>query len=182
MENCLLPPGAYPQQPLQPAACLNDSITEEEVTQGLDELHNGRAKGVQGIPSELLRYAKLHPEPKKPAPVNVLAPVLAEVLNAAFQVGIIPRQVNGGLVTPVFKKGDPLCTSNYRPIAVTEPVMRLYAQILNARLVQFTEKNNLRAPTQAGFRPGLSTLHSIFDLQHFIDGAQANDQQLYTCF
>ena len=60
--------------------------------------------------------------------------------------------------------------------------MRLFAQILNARLVKFTEENNLRAPTQSGFRPELSTLHSIFALQHFIDGAQANGQQLYTCF
>ena len=182
VDNCLLPPGAYPQQPLEPAACLNDAISEEEVIEGLSELHNGRAKGMQGVPSEFLRYAKLEPEPRKPAPVNVLAPVLTAVLNTAFQVGIIPSQVNGGLVTPVFKKGDPLCTANYRPIAVTEPVMRLYAHILNTRLVKFTEENNLRAPTQSGFRPELSTLHSIFALQHFVDGAQANSQQLYTCF
>jgi hypothetical protein len=61
--------------------------------------------------------------------VNVLSPVLAVVLNAAFQVGHIPSEVNGGLVTPVFKKGDPLCTDIYRPIAVTEPIMRFYADI-----------------------------------------------------
>ena len=107
---------------------------------------------------------------------------MIEVLNAAFQLGFIPSEINGGLVTPVFKKGDPLCTDNYRPIAVTEPIMRLYAHILNARLVKFTEENNLRSHTQSGFRPQLSTLHSIFALQYFVDKAKADNQQLYTCF
>ena len=61
------------------------------------------------------------------------------------EVGFIPSEVNGGLVTLVFKKGDPLCTDNYRPVAVTEPIMRLYASILNTRLVDFTEGNDLRS-------------------------------------
>ena len=176
------PHAAYPQQLVQPAKCLNNPISEEEVLDGLQRLHNGRAKGQQGLPSELLRYAKLIPEEGKPAPVNVLAPVLTAVLNAAFQSGSIPPDINGGLVTPVFKKGDPLDTGNYRPIAVTEPIMRLYAGILNARVVSFTENNDLRAHTQTGFRPGLATQHNLFALQHMIDEAQGNGKQLYTCF
>ena len=107
---------------------------------------------------------------------------LTDVLNAAFQSGCIPPDINGGLVTPVFKKGDPLDTGNYRPIAVTEPIMRLYAGILNARIVQFTEDNDLRAHTQTGFRPGLATQHNLFALQHTIDEARGSGRQLYTCF
>ena len=129
VHDCVLPPAAYPQQPLQPAACLNVAISEDEVGQALVGLHNGRAKGVQGLPSELLSYAKLELDPEKPPPVHVLAPILTAVLNATFEVGFIPGEVNGGLVTPVFKKGDPLCTDHYIPIAVTEPIMRLYANI-----------------------------------------------------
>ncbi len=62
------------------------------------------------------------------------------------------------LVTPVFKRGDPGDPANYRPIAVTEPLSRLYATVLNARLVSFTEECHLRDPTQVGFRPGKSTI------------------------
>ena len=182
VQNSALPPAAFPQHPWEPAACHNVAISEEEVQDGLTALHNGRAKGVQGVPSELFRYAKPEPAPGQPAPVNVLAPIVTEVFNAAFQAGIIPSQVNGGLVTPVFKKGDPFCTENYRPIAVTEPIMRLYAYILNARLVSFTEDNDLRSSTQSDFRPSLSTLHSVFALQHFVDQAKAGGQKLYTCF
>lgn len=128
VQERVVPLAAYPQQSLEPAACLNAAISEEEVGEALTGLHNGRAKGVQGLPSELLRYAKPARDPGEPPSVNVLAPILTGVLNAAFQVGLIPSEVNGGLVTPVFKKGDPLCTDNYRPIAVTEPIMRLYAK------------------------------------------------------
>ncbi|KAK9819084.1 hypothetical protein WJX81_008656 [Elliptochloris bilobata] len=41
--------------------------------------------------------------------------------------------------------------SNYRPIAVGEPVTRLYAALLNARLVAYTERTGLRAPSQPLF-------------------------------
>ena len=167
---------------LQPAECLTVPISEEEVLDKIQKLHNGRAKGLQGLPSEFLRYAKPFPEKGKPAPVNILAPVLTDVLNATFQSGSIPANINGGLVTPVFKKGDPLDTGNYRPIAVTEPIMRLYAGILNARAVQHTEDLGLRAQNQTGFRPGLAAQHNLFALQHMIDEAHSNGKHMYTCF
>ena len=86
-----------------------------------------------------------------------------------FQSGTVPACVNEELVTPVFMKGDPFDTANYRPIAVTDPLMRLYAIILNTRLQSYTEQQHLRADTQTGFRPHLSTEHQLFALQTFID-------------
>ena len=148
----------------------------------MQRLHYGRANGLQGLPSELLRYAKLTPEEGKPAPVNVLAPVLTDVLNATIQSGSIPTDINGGLITPVFKKGDPLDTGDYRPIAANEPIMRLYDGILNARVVQYTENIGLRAQTQTGFRLALATQHNLLALRHMIDEAHSNGKHLYTCF
>ena len=60
----------------------------------------------------------------------------------------------------------PLTQPNYRPIAVGEPISRLYASILARRLVRYTEGQQLRSPTQAGYRPDLSTMHQAFALQH----------------
>ncbi len=114
--------------------------------------------------------------------MHVLAHVLVKVLNAAFQAGRVPQLANSSLITPVFKRGDPLDTSNYRPIAVTTPIMRLYAGILNARFLEFTERNKLRAASQAGFRPKLSTVHQLFSLQHFIDHQAARKAPLFSCF
>ena len=52
--------------------------------------------------------------------------------------------------------------SNYRPIAVSEPLARLYTGILNHRITQYTEEHQLRTPTQTGFRPHLSINHQSF--------------------
>lgn len=178
-----LPPLSFPvQPPAAGAAALNAQISLEEVLAGLKKLQNGRAIGVQGLPAELLRYAKVEQEPGMPPPANVLAPVLVDVLNSAFLAGRVPASVNGSLITPVHKKGSKLDTLNYRPIAVTEPIMRLYASILNSRILLFTEGAALRADTQAGFRPKLSTVHQLFTLQHFIDRQSHVRQPLYCCF
>ena len=160
-----LPLASFPVHAPAAGACepLHASITLGEVLAGLKRLRNGRASGVDGLPAELLRYAKA-----EAGPVHVLAPVLVDVLNAAFTCGALPAAVNGSLVTPVHKKGSKVDPLNYRPIAVTQSVMRLYASILNARLMTFAEDTGLRADTQAGFRPGRSTVHQLFTLQHLI--------------
>ena len=180
-QDCAFLQDAYPQQPPQEAECLNQPISADEILEGLTRLHNGRAKGPQGLASEFLRYAQPEKEKGQPQPQHALLPGLRAVLNAAFSRGIVPEKYNGGLISPVFKKGDSLDTSNYRPIAVTDAIMRLYASILNARLLRFTEDQGLRAETQAGFRPGFSTLHPIMGLQHFIDAAKSAGDPLFAC-
>ncbi len=92
-------------------------------------------------------------EDGKVSKLYVLAPILAALLDSAFQSGTLPDAVKSSLITPVFKKGDKFDPSNYRPIAVGEPLCRLYAAILNSRIVNWAESNGLRAPCQAGFRP-----------------------------
>jgi hypothetical protein len=49
--------------------------------------------------------------------------------------------------------------------------MRLYANVLNSRLVSYLEKYRLRVDCQTGFRPEMSTTHQLFVIQHLIDWA-----------
>ena len=180
--DCHLPESAYPQQPLSTDACLTAPIGVAEVRYALQHLHNGRAPGLSGLPSELLRYARPPPPEGAPQPPDPLLPLLAQLLTAAFQQGCLPQQVKCSLITPVYKRGDTLEPDNYRPIAVTEAITRLYAAILNRRILLWTEESNLRAECQAGFRPRLSTVHQLFALQHFVDKHFGSGQPLYTCF
>ena len=182
IEGCHLPPDAYPLQFAVDAPSLNVPISLQEVQAGLQCLHNGRASGKTGIPAELFRYAQHPRQPGGLPEVHLLAPSLTKVLDSMFQNGIVPEFINVGLVTPVFKRGDPFQAVNYRPITVTEPLLRLYAIVLNKRLQDYTENNGLRAETQTGFRPGFSTTHQLFALQAFVDGSQARSVPLYTCF
>ena len=165
-----------------PATELNAPFSEEEVSAGLHLLRNNRSPGASGLPAELLRYAQgWSPNPEEPAP-HALVPALTALLNCWFRSGAVPAAANVSLVTPIHKRGDAAEPSNYRPIAVGEPLLRLYAAMLNARLVAYVEREGVRAPSQAGFRPQLSTVHQVFALQHLIDGARAQGRPLFCCF
>ena len=45
-----------------------------------------------------------------------------------------------------------------------------------------TQQQGLRSPTQAGYRPGHSTIHQTFVLQHVIDKHRRLKSPLYLCF
>ena len=78
-----------------------------------------------------------------PVKVWPLAPLLIAMLDAFFQAGRVPTSA---LVTPIHKKGNDLDTGNYMPIAVGEPLYRLYTITLIKRLVGWSEQHDLRSP------------------------------------
>ena len=57
----------------------------------------------------LLLKSQFHPY------VNLLRII---IVNTSFMTGIVPSQLNIAKVIPVFKKGDPNCIENYRPISI----------------------------------------------------------------
>jgi hypothetical protein len=103
-------------------------------------------------------------------------------MNAVFATGVVPAEWDRCLITPVHKRGSMLSTANYRPIAVGDPLSRLYALVLQARLDGYLETNHLRSHTQAGFRRNRSTCHQLFVLQHFVDKYAFRKVPLYACY
>ena len=132
---------------------LAASCPVQALLKALPKLSNGKAPGLAGWPAELLRYSAYIEDENGRRKVWILEPFLADLLNACFIRGSIPACISSGVVTPIHKKGCTLDPANYRPVAVGEPLYRLYTVILNARLVHWTEQHCLRSPTQAGFRP-----------------------------
>ena len=160
-------------QPPPPVDALDASITQAEVEKALPKLSNGKSAGNVGWPAELLRHAAYHVQLEDGRRVKfwMLTPILTAFLNACFVQGRLPACVSSALMTPIHKKGAVTDTANYRPIAVGEPLYRLYTIILNASLVAWSEEHGLRNPTQAGFRLGHSPIHHLFALRHFTDRA-----------
>ena len=146
-------PFRYTPQPPAFATSLDQTLTQVEIEVAL---HNGRSGTLLGYTSEMLRYAKLTATDEDAAPRT---PRSALPFSSAFNTGSVPQSWKTSLVTPIFKTGDVTRTTNYIPIAVCEPLSKLYASILVQRLVNFTEQHALRSPTQAGYRPGHSTIH-----------------------
>lgn len=154
------------------------------MTWALPKLSNGKAAAKAGWPAELLCCAVYWAKDENghARKVWMLAPLLADMLNAFFQTGFVPAPVTSALVKPIHKKGSDLDTSNYRPIAAGEPLYKLYTIILNRRILDWPEAAGIRSSAQAGFRPRLSTIHHLFALQHFIDRARLRRAPLFACF
>lgn len=78
---------------------------------------------------------------------------LAATLDQVRTAGVPPAW-NSLTVTSLHKRGSAAVAANYRGIAVMATWPKLMAQVLLGRLQAVAETQALRAPTQAGFRPG----------------------------
>ena len=56
--------------------------------------------------------------PARKANPSLSTPILTSLIDGLFYRGIVPTNINGSLITPVYKTGDPFDTAYYRPIAV----------------------------------------------------------------
>jgi hypothetical protein len=80
---------------------------------------------------------------------------LAAYLNTCVKAGRAPTTWRELKLVPLYKnsgsRGDP---QNYKGLAVGHPLAKLAMSALNQRLQEVADEGGLRAPTQAGFRPG----------------------------
>ena len=148
-------------------------ISTKEVYKVLSHLKNGKACGRDGIFNEMLKVGK----------TEIAAP-MAIMFNICMELGVIPTQWLFSIITPVYKgKGSIGLIINYRPIAVTSAVRRVFERIL---LPEIELQDEMLEPNQCGFRRRRSTFdqiklleevcHSNPDLYHaFLDIKAAYD-------
>ena len=113
---------------------------------------------------------------------NILAGYLVILFQYMFDQGKLPRKWGTALLTLVFKSG---CTSNwsdYRPIAVTQVIAKVYGLVLNQRLNTWAEAEGIRCPAQTGFRAQYSTHMNTFTLLHLIDKYKQLKKPVFCCF
>ena len=112
----------------------------------------------------------------------VLQPCLVKLFNIILSSGIYPTEWVQGLIFPIYKTGDPLNPSNYRGIAITSCLSKLFNSILNARLEKYILKNELIRNEQIGFKAGCRTPDHIFKLKTIIDKYLNKSKKVYACF
>ena len=81
-------------------------------------------------------------------------------------MGYIAKQYKNQIITPVHKKASKAEPANYRPIALTSHVIKIFERIIKHQLVSHLVDNNLLCRNQHGFRPGLSCFTQLL---HHID-------------
>ena len=151
---------------------LDKPITETEVKQATQKLKSKKAPGKDGITNEILK-----------ACMPCISQVICNLFNAILTKGIYPSQWKDGINVPIFKNGDPSNPSNYRGITLGSSLGKLFCTIVNRRIENYLEENNLLIKEQAGFRKSFRTTDHIFVLKKIIDGTiSKRNGRLYGCF
>ena len=92
----------------------------------------------------------------------------------------LPQQWNEGIIGPVYKKGDRLNCNNYRPIKLINITYKIFATLLNKRLIENVQ-NKLEG-NQMGFRSNRSTIDNIFIIRQIFQKSHEYNTDLYNIF
>ena len=95
----------------------------------------------------------------KQLPDNIIE-YMSKIFNASLASGYFPKQFKSAILKLLPKDGkDATLPHNYRPIALLDNIGKIFEKLVNTRLRQFLEENNLYNFQQYGFRQGKSTTH-----------------------
>lgn len=100
--------------------------------------------------------------------LKTFSPFLVEpicfICNLSFETGIFPNLFKKANVCPVYKSGDRLDPSNYRPISLLSSLSKIIEKVVNTRLMSYLEKKGRIVDNQYGFRQGKSTEDAVLRL------------------
>ena len=79
---------------------------------------------------------------------------LNKLFNVILSIGLNQDSWKTGENVPIYKSGDPTSPSIYRGITLNGSLGKLFCEILNSKIVDCLEGNNLFSKEQAGLRKG----------------------------
>lgn len=151
---------------------LNSPITDREILKCIRSLKNNKACGNDDIINEYIKNTS-----------NIMMPLYNSFFNLILETGILPDTWLEGIIRPIYKhKGDSSQPENYRPITILSCFGKLFTAVLNLRLNEFLNANDVLNENQAGFRAGYSTNDHIFVLHALIEILKSKKLKLFCSF
>ena len=138
---------------------LDCEFTMEELNRQIVKLKNYKANGFDNIINEFIKYSPIKTR-------NALLLFFNKILSS----GIVPSEWGISIIQPIYKNsGLKSSADNYRGISLISCTCKLFTALLNDRLSNFVENNNILGEEQAGFRQGYSTTDHLLVLNSIID-------------
>ena len=139
----------------QPSVIDCISFTPDDVFQELANLDVSKACGPDLIPPLLLKKA-----------ASYICVPLSKLFTQSMSTGKLPQDWTTANVVPVFKKGDPRLTSNYRPISLTSIIVKVMERIIRCQIRSALSSNCRLNDCQHGFCPHRSTISLLLTVIH----------------
>ena len=148
---------------------LNKPISSEEIKNSIKNLNNGKSSSSDMVCNEMLKYLN-----------NNGTSLLLKLYNYCLDTGCYPW--NNSLISPIHKKGNREDPDNYRAIAVSSTIGKLFSTILLDRFIEFRKQNCPDPPNQLGFTKGAQTYDHIFTLNTITSKYKKLGKRVYAVF
>ncbi len=145
------------------------TMTEDEVRRALKRVNIRKAAGHDGITGQALRSC-----------ADQLAGLFTSIFNESLATSVVPTFFKKSIIIPVPKNNKPSCLNDYRPVALTSIVMKVFERLVKSHIsssipVTFD-------PLQFAYRPNRSTDDAISHILHssltHIDSSNGNFARL----
>ena len=114
--------------------------------------------------------------------VSVLTSCNLKLFNSILSKGTFPDYWRKDIIKPLFKSRMTDDPSNYRGIAISSFLSKLFCKILDNRLQNVLGQENIISSCQIVFKPGYRSSDHIFTLTSIIDKFISNKKKLFACF
>ena len=140
---------------------MTDPFSTKELKDALKKMKTKKAPGPDRITGEMLKHLGA-----------CSRAVLLQIFNHSWIKGVVPAVWKEAIVIPVPKKEkDKKNPRSYRPISLLSCVGKLLERMINRRLINHLESNNVPSPTQTGYRKHRSTEDQLAYLVENIEDA-----------
>ena len=167
---------------------LLDDFSESEILIGIKSLKPFKSDGAAPFPQELLKCisirhnelkrTNIHEDDRNIDHFDPLLAIITQLFNMINQYQTQPTIFNNIYVIYLHKpKYPPNEASSYRPISITNNIMKLHNKLIAHRFTRWLIMQGFIAWEQSGFLPKQTRHHHMLSLAHFYS-AKITYQQL----
>ena len=124
-----------------------------EIMELISKLGNKKAPGDDEISGKILKACP-----------SVFSELISHLANEVMTSGKYPDKLKIGKVVPIYKKGNRLDPTNYRPINLLSTINKLIEKVLYKRFYEYFEKFGMIYKYQFGFRHSYSTTMALIEI------------------
>ena len=106
--------------------------------------------------------------------------LLQNLFNSCLTNGVYPW--NESIITPLHKKGNKSDPDNYRAIAVSSVIGKLFSTILLERLIKFRANTSPDPPNQLGFTKKAQTYDHVLTMKTIASKYKSLHKPVYAVF
>jgi hypothetical protein len=153
------------------SSCTDPQFSETIIEYYLNKLDTNKA----------IELDKVHPRVLRECSKELAKP-LSIIFNKSFQSGTLPNLWSRANIIPLFKKGNKLDPSNYRPVSLTSVVCKTTERIVRDKMMQYLKDNNLINANQHGFVNIKNCVSNLLEAMDYITSSIAEGWALVILF